>query len=144
MTFDIQGSATWRAMEGRQAAVWGVEDIGGSVSSIASSSSMGESGFLQTHNSATHVLGNAVILKASIIEHQSSFGVPIGVTINCLPCNETTASGEAYCYTVLPESFSNTPIVLYEDSGDNDNGNRWRFVFVSLKKCFHTTLKESD
>ena len=117
-------------MEGRQAAVWGVEDIGGS--SIATSSSSmgngGESGILQTHNSATHVLGNAVILKASIIEHQSSFGVPIGVTINCLPCNETTASGEAYCYTVLPESFSNTPIVLYEDSGDNDNGNRWRLV----------------
>lgn len=28
-----------------------------------------------------------------MVEHASTFGVPIGVLINCLPCHEMTASG---------------------------------------------------
>lgn len=140
-------------MEGRQAAIWGIQELGGGMGSsdgMGSScqnniqsnmqsgmnnnnnntdcmgASSSTSSTLHTHNSATHVLGNAVVLRAKILQEKCTFKVPIGVTVSCLPSNETTASGESYCYTVLPESTSSVPIVLFESSEENENGNRWR------------------
>lgn len=97
-------------------------DNGGSggVGGSASSSSM------LTHVSATHALSNAVVKRAVLIEHKSTFRIPLGVSISCLPSTEMTGFGEAFCYTVLPESTNNVPLSLYEASDEGDEGAKWR------------------
>lgn len=79
-----------------------------------------------THASATHALGNAVIKRAVLIEHKSSFKVPLGVSISCLPSTEMTGFGEAFCYTILPESTNNVPLSLFEASEEGDVTAKWR------------------
>lgn len=66
---DGQGTATWRAVDGKQAVIWGLQDLAlnSSATTVNSSSS--------THNSATHALGNAVIQQAVLLEHKSDFQV---------------------------------------------------------------------
>ena len=122
---DGQGCATWRGVDGKQAVIWGLQDL--SVgSSISSASPGGGGGISSSVNSATHALSNAVIQKAVLLEHKSNFKVPLGVTINCLPSNEMTGYGEAYCYTVLPESINTVPLRLFEASEQSEDGQRWR------------------
>lgn len=67
-------------------------------------------------SSSIHCLGSATIHRAVLLEHKSTFKVPLGISISCLPSNEMTNTGEGYCYTVLPESTNNTPLTLYEHS----------------------------
>lgn len=117
---DGQGCATWRGVEGKQAVIWGLQDVVGAASGA---NGLGSG---STHNSATHALSSAVIQSAVLLEHKSTFKVPLGVTINCLPCNEMTGFGEAYCYTVLPESNNTVPTQLFQATDESEEGNRWR------------------
>ena len=119
---DGQGSATWRAVDGKQTTIWGLQDIAGGMGGDASA----------THASATHALSNAIVKSAILLEHKSTFKVPLGISISCLPSNEMTGFGEAYCYTVLPESTNTVPTKLYEAGEETEEGNRWRKVISLL------------
>ena len=64
-----QGCATWRPVDGKQAAIWGLQDI-------ASYGGVGaDSTTTTTHASATHALSNAIVKSAILLEHKSSFKV---------------------------------------------------------------------
>ena len=66
------------------------------------------------------------VKNVKVIEQASTFGVPIGVLINCLPNHEMTASGESFCYTVLPNSVNTVPLELFQASDDCEESLRWK------------------
>ena len=58
-----------------------------------------------------------------------------------------TGFGEAYCYTVLPESTNTVPTKLYEAGEESEEGNRWRKEYpkyntATLEK--HGVLETGD
>ncbi len=139
---DGQGGATWRVMEGKQSSIWGIQELLGSVCSSSSMNSaaqnhnnpgMGNGGVsamgnvdATTHASATNILATAMIKEVHLLEHKSTFKVPLGVVINCLPSHEMTALGEAFCYTVLPDSINTVPLKLFQASEDCEESLRWK------------------
>jgi hypothetical protein len=148
---DGQGGATWRVVEGKQSTIWGIQDILGSSSSIpacfpTSSGLEGMNGGQKqggagmgmmpgatvgnvdatTHTSANNILASAKVKEVHLLEHKSTFKVPVGVIINCLPSHEMTAAGEAFCYTVLPESTNTVPLKLFQACEDNEESLRWK------------------
>ena len=147
---DGQGCATWRGLAGKHAAIWGLEDYysmgggdgsdGGGIARSAGSSS-------NTHTSVTHLLGSVVVKNLKLLEHKSSYGVGIGVNINCVPACEMTSFGEAFTYTVLPHGKSSVPLTLYEASDVSGEANTWRNQFPKYNSSnleTHGVLKTSD
>lgn len=58
-----------------------------------------------------------------------------------------TGFGEAYCYTVLPESNNTVPIKLFEATDESEEGHRWRSQYPkynasNLEK--HGVLETTD
>lgn len=76
--------------------------------------------------SMSNSLRNAVILKATMLEAKSTFPIPLGVSISCLPSEEITDSGEKFACTVLPNSTNSNPIVIYQTDASSDEGIEWR------------------
>lgn len=124
-------------MEGKQSTVWGIQDLLGSSPSVFASSSAGGSTNAAsaggnsivdatTHASATNILAKAELKEVTVLGEKSTFEVPIGVVINCLPRHEMTANGEAFCYTVLPKSATSTPFKIFEAGEDCEEVLRWK------------------
>jgi hypothetical protein len=117
-------------VEGKQSAIWGIQDILGSVASASSGAfpagGASISGDATTHASASNILATAMIKEVHLLEHKSTFKVPLGVVINCLPSHEMTASGEAFCYTVLPDSTNTIPLKLFSAPAESEEGIRWK------------------
>lgn len=78
---------------------------------------------------ATNQLNCAIIHKVTVLEHQSSFPVPLGVEINCVPPREVTELGQKYAYTVLPESKIAMPQTIYEMEGLSSDMLEWHKQF---------------
>lgn len=57
---------------------------------------------------------------------RSTFPVPMGVSIECVPKQEKTDLGEGYAYTILPHSKISSPHVLYRCDVGAEEGNQWR------------------
>lgn len=123
---DGQGGATWRVMEGKQSAIWGIQELLGHCLSGTAGTTGNGIADATTHASATNILATAMIKEVHLLEHKSTFKVPLGVVINCLPAHEMTAAGEAFCYTVLPESVNTVPLRLFQASEDCEESLRWK------------------
>ena len=80
-------------------------------------------------SAATHQLSNAMIHEVTLLEHQSSFPVPLGVQISCVPANEFTELGEAYAYTVLPTSTMSVPQSVYKSPPLSEDMYEWKKEF---------------
>ena len=78
---------------------------------------------------ATNQLNCAIIHKVTLVEQQSTFPVPLGVEVNCVPPREVTELGQKYAYTVLPKSNSSTPQTIYEAECLNDEMYEWHKQF---------------
>ena len=59
---------------------------------------------------ATNQLRTALVTKVTFIQDRSTFPVPIGIKINCMPSNEITDLGEKFAYTVLPLSSNSVSL----------------------------------
>lgn len=92
MAFSIMGqnAATWKPVEGKHASIFGMHDRVG-TSEDASSGNMLLNADLAA---ATNALRNVTITKATLLQCHNNFGVPLGVTINCLPKNEVIDTGD--------------------------------------------------
>jgi hypothetical protein len=80
-------------------------------------------------SAATIQLSSAMIHDVTLLEHQSTFPVPLGVQINCVPAREYTELGEAYAYTVLPTSSTSTPQCVYKAQAMSEDMHEWRKEF---------------
>lgn len=78
---------------------------------------------------AASQLNSAVIHEVSLLEHQSTFPVPLGVTISCVPPREITDIGEKYAYTVLPHTVSSNSQVIYRAEALSDDMYDWHKQF---------------
>ena len=80
-------------------------------------------------SAATTQLNCAVIHKVTLLEHQSTFPVPLGVEINCIPSREVTELGQKFAYTVLPNCINSNQHVVYEAEMLNDEMYAWHKEF---------------
>lgn len=115
---NITGSLANLAMQGTQAGVW--RPVEGMQLRVFG---MGSDADAQI---ATNQLRTSLIHEVKLLEHRSTFPVPMGVHIECVPSNEKTDMGDGYAYTVLPHSSINTPHVLYQCDVDAEEGSQWR------------------
>ena len=65
-------------------------------------------------SAAINQLCQADMHEVVLLEHQSTFPVALGVKMNCVPSKEFTELGDAYTYTVLPNSNLSTPQQLFK------------------------------
>lgn len=107
---DIAGPAgsTWKPVDGKQTKVFGL---------LADN---------MDAQLATNQLRSSLIHEVNILEHTSTFPVPLGVTISCIPSSEFTDLGQAYAYTVLPRSNLNVPQNVYKCNINTENSLNWR------------------
>jgi len=79
--------------------------------------------FESASTSATNSLSNATIINATLLDHKSTFKIPLGVRIHGLPSTEATKMGELFTYTISPEMQSSVPMLLYEAKADAQEGD---------------------
>lgn len=74
---------------------------------------------------ATTQLNSAIIHEVTLLEHQSSFPIPLGVDINCVQPKEVTELGQKYAYTVLPHSNNSNPQSIYKAESLSEDMYEW-------------------
>jgi hypothetical protein len=79
---------------------------------------------------ATNSLKNVTITKATIIQSYNTFGMPLGVTINCIPSMEVCDTGDKYAFTTIPNTVVNHPSVLYEAGECQAQAVEWRRAYA--------------
>lgn len=85
-------------------------------------------------NSSLNSIKNAYILNCKLLEVKSSFPVPLGVSINCIPHSEITETGQAFAFTVLPKSHNTQTLMLFEADMNSSENNHWRNCFREYNK----------
>jgi len=104
---------TWRLVDGKQIGVFG---LGNEVDAQV----------------ATNQLRTALIHEVKLLQDRSTFPVPLGVTINCVPPQEMTDLGERYTYTVLPKTTNTTGQKIYECDVATEEGLQVCFSCIIL------------
>lgn len=105
------GAATWKPLDGRTIKIFG---HGSEVTDLSSS---------------TNALRNAYIVACRLLEYRSTFPVPLGVSMSCIPNNELTETGERFAFTALPLSNNTHPYTLFEADASQSEGIAWRKAF---------------
>jgi hypothetical protein len=100
-------AGTWKLVDGKQIGVFG---MGSEVDSQV----------------ATNQLRTAMIHELKVLQESSTFPVPLGVTINCVPSHEMTDLGERYAYTVLPNVQNMVSQTIYQCDTGSEEGQQWR------------------
>jgi hypothetical protein len=98
---------TWKLVDGKQIGVFG---MGSEVDAQV----------------ATNQLRTALIHEMRIVQDRSTFPVPLGVSINCVPAHEMTDVGDRFAYTVLPQMSSSSGQVVYQSDVRSEEGLQWR------------------
>ncbi len=83
-------------------------------------------------NVATNQLRTALIHEVTVLQDYSTFPVPLGVTINCIPSQEITDLGERYAYTVMPLTEKTTTNEVYRCDGSAEEGLQVSFFLFLL------------
>ena len=96
--FSVMGpnAASWKPVEGKHASIFGVDESfnGTSTSSDASAQNSGSMLLNADLAAATNALRNVTVTKATLLQSYNTFGVPLGVTVSCLPKNEVVDTGD--------------------------------------------------
>lgn len=123
LSVNISGSLANLAMAGPQAAVW--KPVGGKEGAVFSPHLDTDADPVACANSLRAIH----LVKATLLEHNSSFPIPLGVSISCVPSNEVTDLGEKYAYTVLPLSRIASPQQFYHEQGADHETASWRQLY---------------
>ena len=140
-------AATWKPVEGKHATIFGMEDsmdgsagsgldagsagataTGASADSAAGGAAGAGGGSMLLNadfQAATNALRNVTVTKATLLQSYNTFGVPLGVTVSCLPKNEVVDTGDRYTFTTIPNCAVNTPSVLYESGETHTQAMEW-------------------
>lgn len=100
-------AGTWKPVDGQQTGVFG---MGSDVDSQV----------------ATNQLRTALIHELKVLQDRSTFPVPLGVVIKCVPANEITDLGERFAYTVLPRIQNTVSQTVYQCDPGSEEGLQWR------------------
>lgn len=134
-------AATWKPVDGKHMNIFGIDDGFSGASTGSAAGDMHGSGpggadvagngnmvLNSSLDAAMTSLKNATITKATILQSHNTFPVPLGVTVNCLPCNEVCDTGDKYTFTTIPNTSVNVPIKLYEAGQCQTQAAEWRYV----------------
>jgi hypothetical protein len=100
-------AGTWKLLDGRQMQVFG----------------MGTEVDAQV---VTNQLRTALIHELKVVQDRSTFPVPLGVTISCVPSHEMTNVGDRFAYTVLPGMSNSVPQTIFQCESGSEEGQQWR------------------
>ncbi|KAJ1467172.1 hypothetical protein T484DRAFT_1756060 [Baffinella frigidus] len=116
--FEAMGrtAATWQPVDNCHTELFGVDADG-----------VGLHG--NDHATTTNAIGNAVIVKATMLQSKSTFTVPLGLTCNIVPSREITDTGEKFLCTVLPDTHSTFPETVFEADVTARQGMEWRNLY---------------
>jgi len=103
----VPSAGTWKLLDGRQIQVFG---MGAEVDSQV----------------VTNQLRTALVHELKVVQDRSTFPVPLGVSISCVPANEITNVGDRFAYTVLPGMVSSVPQTIYQCDTGSEEGQQWR------------------
>ena len=130
--FSVMGpnAASWKPVEGKHASIFGVdESFNGTATGADAGGASGSASSNMLLNAdlaaATNALRNVTITKATLLQSYNTFGVPLGVTVSCLPKNEVVDTGDRYTFTTIPNTAVNTPSQLYEAGDTHSQAMEW-------------------
>lgn len=160
--FSVMGpnAASWKPVEGKHASIFGVDDSfgngcmdgmgsSGTGAEVSGGGGVGGSMLLNADlAAATNALRNVTITKATLLQSYNTFGVPLGVSVSCLPKNEVVDTGDKYTFTTIPNTAVNMPSMLYEAGETHQQAMDWMRTFGKynagnlrtqdvLKVCYH-------
>lgn len=109
-----QAAASWAPVNGKAGEVFGVGDVFDTTPDAGTTAS---------------VLQNAVLHSVKVIEARNEFPLNLGVSISCIPPEETTKTGHKFAFTSLPRSHTQTPLTVFEADDSTGEGLEWRTSF---------------
>jgi hypothetical protein len=74
----------------------------------------------------TTLLQHAVLHRVSVLECKNDFPIALGVSISCIPSDESTRTGHKYAMTCLAESHNPNPLCLFEAEAASHESMQWR------------------
>jgi len=116
----IKGSLANLALAGPQGGMW--KALSGKETAVFLPSLDEE----MDPSQGVHVIRNALVKRAEIKEHESSFPYALGVTLSCIQPTEVTDLGQKYAYTVLPKSRISVPQEIFSCDSNIQDGSMWR------------------
>jgi len=75
------------------------------------------------------LLQNAVLHRVTVLESKNDFPLPLGVSLSCIPSDESTRTGHKYAMTCLANSHNPNPLCLFEAEAATNDGMQWRKDF---------------
>lgn len=110
-------AASWAPNNGKVGDVFGISEIiQQGPNSIDSVSSAG-------------ALQNAVLHRVTVLESKNEFPLTLGVSISCIPNDESTRTGHRYAMTSIAQSHNPTPLTVFEAEPATNEGMQWRQEF---------------
>ena len=127
--FNVQVSGSMQDFEsmGKTAATW--EPIGNCHAEIFGAELNNGGSYGSDNTAITNAIGNAVIVKTTMLSSKSTFPVALGLTMNGVPGSEVTESGEKFLTTILPNHTTSNPEVLFEADITARQGLEWRSLY---------------
>jgi len=107
-------AASWTPVNGKVGDVFGISEI----LDNAPDSGIGSS-----------LLQNAVLHRVTVLESKNDFPLPLGVSLSCIPSDESTRTGHKYAMTCLANSHNPNPLCLFEAEAATNDGMQWRKDF---------------
>jgi len=109
-----QEAATWAPINGKVGEVFGISDIFESTPDVGTTAS---------------VLANSVLHRVTVLETKNDFPLNLGVTMACVPSEETTKTGHKYALTTIASTHQPNPTVVFEAEASSNEGITWRNKF---------------
>jgi len=74
-------------------------------------------------------LQNAVLHKVVCLEHKNDFPIHLGVSLSCIPADETTRHGNKFAVTAFAKTHNPYPITLFEAEAGSNEAMQWREMY---------------
>ena len=124
---NIRGSLAQFGGSGQEAASWA--PINGKVGDVFSISDIFES--TPDVGTTAAVLANSVLHRVTVLETKNDFPLNLGVTMACVPSEETTKTGHKYAITTMANTHQPNPTVVFEAEASTNEGISWRSKYPS-------------
>jgi len=111
-----QEAASWAPINGKVGDVFGISDIFESTPDIGTTAA---------------VLANSVLHRVTVLETKNDFPLNLGVTMACVPSEETTKTGHKYAITTMASTHQPNPTVVFEAEASTNEGITWRSKYPS-------------
>jgi len=111
-----QEAASWAPINGKVGDVFGISDIFESTPDIGTTAA---------------VLANSVLHRVTVLETKNDFPLNLGVTMACVPSEETTKTGHKYAITTMANTHQPNSTVVFEAEASTNEGISWRSKYPS-------------